>query len=239
MSLINKKAVIIGGTSGIGLATAEELLKLGAQVTITGFNSEEIKNAVEKLNSPQLIAVQLDISNEKALKTFFAKMDPFDYLATPGSKVTNGPFLDLKIDTAREGFDSKYWGQYNAAKYAIPKMNENGAIVFVSGSLSVKPTAGSAVMSSINAAVEALGRALATEFASKIRVNTLSPGLTDTPRYEQMSKQDRENMINNWNNKMLLKGMASPKNIAQGIIYLMTNSFVTGTTLRVDGGYSL
>ncbi|HEY9073580.1 MAG TPA: SDR family oxidoreductase, partial [Desulfobaccales bacterium] len=115
----------------------------------------------------------------------------FDHLATPGSTIHGGPFLSLDSASARADFQSKFWGQYLAAKYGVPRLRPGGSIVFFAGMWSQRPPAGVATVAAINGAIEALTRALAVELAP-IRVNAVSPGLIDTPIYAGIPAAQKE-----------------------------------------------
>lgn len=192
MSFTKKRLVIIGGTSGIGLATAKLAAEQNMQLVITGFNS--VNDAIKRELPVNTEFHLLDIANEEAVKKFFAEIGEFDYLTTPGSMTPKGPFLTMETNVAKSGFDSKFWGQYYAAKYGTPNIRAGGAIVFFSGFVSQKPQKNLAVMASVNSAVEGLGRALAIELAP-IRINVVAPGIIDTPRYASMSEHDRQVMF--------------------------------------------
>jgi len=237
--LDRKRLVIIGGTSGIGLATAKLAAQQGADLVITGFKTQEFEIAKTIINTKnKLEFFQLDISDELAVRNFFALIGEFDYLTTPGSAVPKGPFLTLETDTAKSGFDSKFWGQYYAAKYAIPQMRTDGAIVFFSGVISQRPQANLSIMAAVNSAIEGLGRALAVELAP-IRINTVAPGIVDTPRYAGMPEADRQAMFASLGEKLPAGRVGQSEELAQAVIYLLTNTFTTGTTLYVDGGHLL
>ncbi len=235
--LEEKRVVIIGGTSGIGLATARLASKMGARLVITGLNEQHMANVKNEFKSNADV-FSLDISNELSVKKFFDQVGDLDYLTTPGSVIPKGPFLTMETATAREGFDSKFWGQYNAAKYAAPHIRKGGAIVFVSGFISKKPQKNLSVMSTVNCAVEGLGRALAIELAP-IRVNVISPGIIDTPRYATMSSVEREAMFEQLTKKLPVGHVGKPEEVAEGILFLMTNTFMTGQTLFIEGGHLL
>ena len=238
MTLLNqKRIVIIGGTSGIGLATAKMAAEQGASLVITGFKADGLEKAKSKING-QVEIFQLDIADEAAVKSFFAKVGEFDYLTTPGSVIPKGPFLTMDTVIAREGFDSKFWGQYNAAKYAAPLIRKNGAIILFSGIISQKPQKNLVVMSSVNNAVEGLGRALTVELAP-IRVNVVAPGIIDTPRYAGMSAADRQTMFDQLANKLPVGHVGQPEELAEAVLFLMTNTFMTGQTVFVDSGHLL
>jgi len=237
MTLSKKRIIIIGGTSGIGLATAKLAAENGASLVITGFQGKDFENIKSQINGDAEI-LQLDIADESAVKTFFDKIGKFDYLTTPGSAVHKGSFLQMDSKTAKAGFDSKFWGQYNAAKYAVPHINSGGAIVFFSGVISQRPQLNSVVMATVNSAVEGLGRALAVELAP-IRVNVIAPGLIETPRYANLSEADRATVFANNIVKSPIKRLGQPQEIAEAILFLMTNTFMTGQTVFVDGGHLL
>ena len=134
-------------------------------------------------------------------------MGQFDHLTTPGSSVHGGPFLSLDVATAQADFQSKFWGQYLAAKYGAPKIRPGGSIVFLSGVWSQRPPAGVATVSAINGAIESLARGLAVELAP-IRVNAVSPGLIDTPIFSGMPVAQKE---------ALFKGFAAVAPVRRGI----------------------
>ena len=237
MYLSNQRIVIIGGSSGIGLATAKAAVASGARVVIAGRNLEKLTKAREEIGA-RVEALSLDASNEAAVKDFFEKVGEFDHLTTPGSTIRGGPFLSLETDQARADFDSKFWGQYYAAKYGAAKMRPSGSIVFFAGIWSQRPAVGYAAIAAINSAIEGLGRALAGELAP-IRVNTVSPGLVDTPIYAGLAETQRTAMFAAFADAVPVKRVGRPEDIAQTVLYLMNNSFTTGSTIYVDGGYTL
>jgi NAD(P)-dependent dehydrogenase (short-subunit alcohol dehydrogenase family) len=235
--LKGKRIVILGGTSGIGLATAKKAAQEGASLVITGFKTtdfEPIKNQI----GGQVEAFQLDSSDESATKNFFNKIGQFDYLTTPGSTISAGPFLSLDTKMAKNCFESKFWGQYNAVKYAIPSMRKDGAIVLFSGILSQRPQKNLSIVTAVNSAIEGLGRALAVEL-SPIRVNVIAPGLVDTPLHNAMPPEARSALFQQLENKLLVRRIGQPEELAEAVLFLMANTFTTGQTLYVDGGHLL
>jgi NAD(P)-dependent dehydrogenase (short-subunit alcohol dehydrogenase family) len=204
MALLNqKRIVIIAGTSGIGFATAKLAAENGASLIITGLNENKLQEATKQIHG-DVEAFQLEIADEATVKTFFDKIGTFDYLTTPGSVVPKGPFLSTDYNTTKVGFDSKFGGQYHAAKYGVPYMKPGGAIVFFSGVVSHRPQSNLSVMAAVNSAVEGLGRALAIELAP-IRVNVVAPGIIDTPRYAGMAEVDRAAMFAHLSEKLPVK----------------------------------
>lgn len=231
MNLQGKKVVIIGGSSGIGLATAKAAVTAGAKVLLAGRSLQKLAQAQAEIGGGEISS--LDLLQEDAVKKFFAEVGIIDHLVISGSSVTAGSFRELETSDARKSVDSKFWGAYLAAKYA--QMQEQGSIVLFSGTLSHRPSPGYAVVSAINCAIEALGRALALELAP-VRVNVVSPGVVATPVYEGMSPEQREAFFQNTASKLPVKRIGVPEDIAATVLYLMNNGFTTGTVIGVDGG---
>jgi NAD(P)-dependent dehydrogenase (short-subunit alcohol dehydrogenase family) len=237
MSLAQKRIVIIGGSSGMGLATARLAVAGGAQVVIASRSREKLEKARGQIGGP-VEALTLDAREEAAVQAFFGQVGEFDHLTTPGSEVQGGPFLSRDTAAVRADFDSKFWGQYLAARYGAPLIRPGGSIVFFAGIYSQRPPAGASVFAAINSAIEGLARALAVELAP-IRVNAVSPGLVDTPIYAGIAPDAKERMMQAYAAAAPAGRAARPEEVAQSVLYLMTNSFTTGSTLYVDGGYTL
>ncbi len=236
MFTMNKRLVVIGGTSGIGLATAQIAAQQNIQLIITGLNP--VDDTIKQTLPINTEFYQLDIANEEAVKKFFAEIDEFDYLTTPGSMVPKGPFLTMETNIAKNGFDSKFWGQYYAAKYGTSRIRSGGGIVLFSGFVSQKPQKNLVVMASANSAIEGLGRALAIEL-SPIRVNVIAPGIIDTPRYAGMSEHDRQEMFDQLAAKLPVGHVGQANEVAETVLLLLQNTFMTGQTIFVDGGHLL
>ncbi|RAL24301.1 short chain dehydrogenase [Thermoflavimicrobium daqui] len=237
MDLQGKRVVVLGGSSGMGLATAQAVVHQGGHVVIASRSEEKLKKAQEQIRKNVEI-ITLDVTNEHDMENFFQKIGKFDHLVSTAAGGPTGNFLDLPIQDAKKTFAAKYWGQYFAAKYGAPFIKDGGSITFCTGVLARKPAKGFSILSTINGGIEALARALAVEL-SPIRVNVVSPGIVDTPLYDKMSSEEREDYFVSIANQVPVKRVGKPEDVAEAFLYLMTNSFTTGTTLHVDGGYSL
>jgi NAD(P)-dependent dehydrogenase (short-subunit alcohol dehydrogenase family) len=237
VSLADQRLVIIGGSSGMGLATAKAAVAQGALVVIAGRSQEKLAQAKAAIGGP-VEARPLDIRDEAAIKAFFAWVGAFDHLTTTGSSAQRGPFLTRDTAAVRADFDSKFWGQYLAAKYGAPQIRPGGSIVLFSGIFSQRPESGVSSHAAINSAIEGLARALAVELAP-IRVNAVSPGFVDTPMFSPMDPAQKEAMFRAYAAAALVKRVGRPEDVAQTVLYLMSNPFTTGSTLYVDGGYIL
>jgi NAD(P)-dependent dehydrogenase (short-subunit alcohol dehydrogenase family) len=237
MSLAGKRVVVIGGSSGIGLGIAKAAVAAGAEVIIASRSAERLAKAKTEIGG-EVLALELDVRDEQQVQAFFETVGPFDHLATPGNEGARGPFLEMPLSKARGGFDSKFWGQYMAARYAAPKLRPGGSITLVSGGNSHRPGKHSVAMAAINAAVEGLTRGLAVELAP-LRVNCICPGLVETPLWSHFSEEQRRAMYDKAASNLLVGRIGQPADIGQAAVYLMANGYVTGSTISVDGGHLL
>ena len=236
MSLKSKKIVVVGGSSGMGLATAADLAAAGAEVVIAS-RSEEKLEKVRRAISSRVETHVLDTRNESAVADFFKSLGSFDHLVISAADAVAGPFLDVPIASVKEFFDSKFWGAYRVARYAASHLAKDGSITFFSGAASQRGTPGLAVGSAINAAIEALGRSLAVELAP-IRVNTVAPGLIATPVWDGlMPNEQKDAFFKEAAAKLPVKRIGKPEEVAHAVRYLIENTYTTGTVLFPEGGY--
>lgn len=240
-TLQNQRVVIIGGSSGIGLATALQAAEAGAHIVIAGRSASRLEEAKEQIadaasaNGNRTVeGYVLDNQDEEQLKSFFNQVGEFDHLFTPGAIYVRGP-LSSDRETAESCFKGKFWPQYFAAKYAAPHLSSSGSITLMSGGFSQRPLDGGASYAACNGAIESLGKALAVELAP-VRVNVVSPG---TIWREGQEGTPRGDHFKDYEKLALLQRVGRNEEIAHTVTYLMTNTFTTGSTLFVDGGYTL
>ena len=242
MRFENKVVVILGGTSGIGLAVAQAALDEGACVVIASRKQESVDKASTKLRpatSARIMAQAVNVGDEQALKDFFARIGPFDHLVyTAGEDLPLGPVVEKDLERAHERFEIRYWGAFAAAKHAGPYLREGGSITLTSGFSAARPRAGWTLQASIQSAVEGLTRALAVELAP-IRVNAVSPGMSKTPRWDSWSKSFRQKFYEEEEKRLPLGRLGEAEELATAYLYLMENSYSTGTVIPVDGGAAL
>jgi NAD(P)-dependent dehydrogenase (short-subunit alcohol dehydrogenase family) len=236
-SLQGSDVVVIGGSSGIGLAVARLAVGAGARVTIAGRDQERLDGAVASLGGGAS-GVALDIADEGAVAALFADVDHVDHVAILAGTHVAGTLADLDSDTLRGPVDNRFWGPLFVGKYAAPKMT-TGSITLCTGAGVARPRPGNVIVTAAAGGSEFLARAMAAELAP-IRVNVIRPGIVDTPLLDRMSGgADREQVFELMAKRVPLKRVAQPEEIAEGIIFLMTNEYVTGSTLTIDGGASL
>ncbi len=233
MRLDNQKVLIIGGSSGMGLATAIAAGKEGAKVFIASRSEKKLKAAAEQIGAG-VKWYTVDFTDEASVKSLFAAIGSVDHLVIPGSFVTTGPLKELSISDAKASMDSKFFGPYLTVKEA--QINPPGSVILFSGILSRRPDKGSAILAAINSAVETLGKALAVELAP-VRVNVISPGLTrNTGAFLGMPKEALEAMFDGAAQSLPAKRVGLPEDIASVAVELMSNNFITGAVFDVDGG---
>jgi NAD(P)-dependent dehydrogenase (short-subunit alcohol dehydrogenase family) len=234
MQITNKTVVIIGGSSGIGLATAQAAWSEGAQIVITGRSKERLIAAREKLGG-RVRTVTLDSADEEGTIALFGQLEQVDHIFVSAATVTFGKGLAGDTASLRPGLDTRFWGSFFAAKYGSAKMPRDGSITLCSGTSALRPLSGASVGSASCGAVEAFGRSLAVELAP-IRVNTIVPGLIDTPLLNTVLGERREALMAQAAAQLPVRRVGRPEDIADAILFLMKNGFVTGITLTVDGG---
>lgn len=235
-SLQDASVVLIGGSSGIGLATAMQARAAGAAVTIAGRDKDKLAAAREQLGGETQTAV-LDIADERAVRDLFASLDHVDHVATLAGTHVAGNIADVDTDALRGPVDNRFWGPLFLCKHAAPKMT-SGSITICTGAGVGRPRAGGAIVSAAAGGSEVLARAMAVELAP-IRVNVIRPGIVDTPLLDRMAGDRRDDMLAAMAKRIPLGRVAQADEIAEAIIFLMTSGYVTGETLTIDGGFSL
>ena len=236
--LQNKRVVILGGSSGIGLAVAEQAAAQGAQLVIAASNAERVQKAVESVGG-NAQGETLDLSDERAVEALFAKLGAFDHLVfTAGDSLHVQDLATTDLKQARRAFELRYWAALAAVKYGSKNIRKGGSIVLTTGIAGQRPSKGWVVAASVCGTVEALTRALALELAP-IRVNAVSPGVVRTNLWQNMPAAEREQLFESVGNSLPVGRVGEPHDIAQAYLFLMQEGFGTGQSLVVDGGTSL
>ena len=234
MDLSGKKAVVFGGTSGIGLAAALLLARNGAEVTAVSRKPDKVGIL------PSGVSLRAcDVLDRSAVETVFNELSPIDILVTAatGGKRAFGPFLEMDMDGYKGSFD-KLWGYANVVRYGAKHVTDGGSITLVSGAPARNCQPGQIALSSVGNAIEAMMRAVAREVAPRIRINAVSPGTIDTPMVTAQGLE-REDLYNKMTKNNLIPRAGTADEVAQGILFVIKNNFVTGTTVDVDGGWLL
>jgi NAD(P)-dependent dehydrogenase (short-subunit alcohol dehydrogenase family) len=234
MTLQGKRIVVLGGSSGIGLAVARAAASEGAAVVIASSRRVRVDEALNTLPEGAE-GHALNLAEEPAVRALFARIGSFDHLVfTAGESLQLDRLASIDIEAARRFFGLR-WGAYLAAKYGSSTIREGGSIVFTSGVAGQRPRPGWSVAASICAAMEGLTRALAVELAP-IRVNIVSPGVVKTPLWVGMAETDREALYRQTAERLPVGHVGEAAEIAEAYLYLMRQSYATGQVLVVDGG---
>lgn len=229
-----KHIVIVGGSSGMGKASAHLLAKLGAKVTIASRNIAKLEAAVQGTDIELSV---LDTTNEENVKKWAKSLGQVDHLVISASSVAHGTFSDFATDDLRSMFEAKFVGPYVTAREVLPFLDPNASITFFSGVLSRRSSVGATALGAVNAAVEAITKGLALELSGRARVNCISPGMVDTEAYAQMPKADRLEMLNRVGQSLPVGRVGHANEIALAVASVISNDFITGTVIDVDGGH--
>jgi NAD(P)-dependent dehydrogenase (short-subunit alcohol dehydrogenase family) len=234
-SLSGKRVVILGGTSGIGLATAIGGAAAGADVVVVSRRDSSVQAALAEL--PASAAGQaFDLTDHTALAAFFANLGRFDHLIfTAGENLAFSALADYDADLARQLFELRFFTAIQAAHLAVPLLNEGGSITFTSGSAALRPVANWALGAATMSAVIAAAQALAIELAP-IRVNTVVPGMVRTPLWASMPNDEQESLYASVAASLPAKRVAEAADVAKAYLSILDNDYLTGTTSVVDGG---
>jgi NAD(P)-dependent dehydrogenase (short-subunit alcohol dehydrogenase family) len=231
-------AVIVGGTSGIGLATAGRLLRDGCRVTIAGRDKSRLDVALDQL-APAGDAVSgqtVDAADREATGAFFAGLGPLDHLVvTATAPAGMAPVAELAADRLRGAFDGKLLAHLGCVQAALPSLAAGGSITLVSAASARGGLPGTAGLAAINGAIEAMVKPLAVELAP-IRVNAVSPGFIDTPWWDWLPADAREAAFAQAASITPVGRVGKPEDVADAIAFLVGNSFTTGVVLPCDGG---
>jgi NAD(P)-dependent dehydrogenase (short-subunit alcohol dehydrogenase family) len=230
MLLAGKKVVVVGGSSGIGLSTAELAMREGADVVIASRNAERLKAAADKLG---VNAIPADVTNDESVVQLFKTCGAVDHVVVTAAQLRTGPFKTVSMDDVRATMEGKFWGAWRVARAA--EIRAGGSLTLVSGFLSIRPRPNSAIVGSANGAIESLARSLALELAP-VRVNCVSPGIIDTPIRAAMPEAARREMLDKVAAGLPVRRVGLGGDIAQQIMAYMANGFATGSIVYIDGG---
>ncbi|MEW9699803.1 SDR family oxidoreductase [Paenibacillus sp. SI8] len=236
--LKDQRIIIMGGTSGMGLASAHKLVNFGAEVIITGRDPIKLEAALQELG-PLAKGETLDAASPEDLAAFFERQGSFDHLviAVSGAKGA-GNFRDLSLSELRDGFEAKFWPQITSAQLSLQTLKSNGSITFITAISARNVSPGISGLAAINGGLEAMVPNLALELAP-IRVNAISPGVVNTSWWNWLPEEHRSAAFLQFAENTPMGRVGEPEDIAKAVHYLVDNTFVTGSVLEVDGGLRL
>jgi NAD(P)-dependent dehydrogenase (short-subunit alcohol dehydrogenase family) len=255
-SMQDKRLVIVGGGSGIGRQLAADAVEAGATVVLAGRNQQNLEIAAATLGSmvqtvqvdqnleieaatlgSTVQTVQVDIGDEESIRQLAEQVGQLDYLVVLAANHANGPVSNLERDAVARAFDAKVIGPIMLAKHLGPRFRDGGSMLIFSGVAAWRPAPGLSVMATANGAVSFLASALAVELGP-IRVNALSPGIVDSGAWDDLG-EGKDKLFEETAARNPARRVGQPADISSAAMLALTNPFLTGTTLHVDGGGSI
>ena len=236
MDLKNKTVVIIGGTSGIGLATAVEANERGAIVHAASRSKDKVEAKASE--HPDINFFQQDIHDSLGLEESFQALGEIDHVVAvaTGANRKNAAFMEQSPEEFKEAFN-KFWGYTNVARLSLPLIRQEGSLTFVSGFPARKCNVGMSSISATGCAVEGLTRALALEVAP-IRVNVVAPGIIDTEAFDRLG-EGKSTALETMGKNIPIGRVGRPEEVGLAILHAMENPYMTGATIDIDGGILL
>ncbi|MGV9213224.1 SDR family oxidoreductase [Micromonospora sp. RB23] len=235
MTLTDQRVVVLGGTSGIGLATAARAAREGAQVVVASRTRSSVDRALAALPAGTQGYVA-DLANQDDVTRLFQGLGPFDHLVyTAGEPLALMSVDALDLAAARAAFNLRYFGSLAAVHAALPHLRPGGSITLTTGTANHRPNAGWSVVAGITGAIDALVRSLAVELAP-VRVNAVSAGVIRSPLWDTLPDDTREQMYAQLSASLPLGRVGEPEEVAEAFVYLLRSTYATGTVITVDGG---
>src|SRR5437868_6624880 len=242
--LEGKVAVVTGGNSGIGLATAQRLQEEGAKVVIAGRTRKTLDEAGKTIGNG-VVAVQSDVAKltdvDRLYKEVSQKLGKIDVLFVNAGVAKFAPLTETPEALYDEQFDITIKGAYFTIQKAIPFLNDGASIILNTSVAGIKGTVGASAYSATKAALRSLARTAAAELAERgIRVNTVAPGPIETPIFTRsgLPKEATEAFLKDVVSKIPLKRIGQPEEVAGAVAFLASSdaSYITGVEINVDGG---
>ncbi len=241
MSLKGQHVVVIGGSSGIGLAVARGALADGARVTIGSSNPQNVEAAVGKLGAGAA-GHAVNVRDEGDVGAFFDKAGPLDHLVYTagdwGSARTPRSLAETDFGEAQALFAVRFWGALAAVKHAAAKLDGKGSITLTNGMIAHRPRKGTPISTAMAGGIEHLTRGLAVDLAP-IRVNCVCPAGIRTDVWNSIPEDQREARFAEMTRRQPVARIGEPDEVAEAYLYLMRGGYTTGQVLLVDGGSSV
>ena len=236
-SLDGACVVVLGGTSGIGLATARAAVSRGAYVVVGSRDPARVATVGEELAGHGDARV-VDVGHEDEIRAFLDGVGKMDHLLVTPSGLVPVRCTDARTEEVRPALDLRFWAAYHAARYAAPHLSRDGSITFMSGIAGARAIPNEAVAGASCAGVEALMRSLVGELAP-VRCNALSPGWVETPLLDGFFGEQRDARLAEIAARLPRGRVGRPEDIADAALFLMGNDYMNGHVLTIDGAYSL
>lgn len=239
VKLTNKRVLIIGGSSGIGLATAQAAHREGAETIIAARTSASLEAARTTFDtSDRVKAHTVDVTKEENVAQLFRSIGELDHIVVTAAEGVYRLLSECSVDDMLRVIHSKLLGAMLVGKYGGPRLRAGGSLTFTSGIAAERPLPRGSLIASVNGGLNSLARALALELAP-VRVNAISPGWVDTPIWQRAIGPNSSAMQAQMAARLPVRRIGRGEDLAEAILFLMTNEFTTGSVLHVDGGHPL
>jgi NAD(P)-dependent dehydrogenase (short-subunit alcohol dehydrogenase family) len=235
-SLDGQTILVIGRGSGLARAVAVAARDAGAKVVAAGRDQDAL--AAAYTDEPDVSTETVDLTDEASISALSGRLGSVDHVVSTASARARGRVPDLDRDAIRLSFDTKVIGPLMLAKHLAPQINPGGSFVIFSGVAAAKIAVGTLGVAITNAAADTLARSLALELAP-IRVNAISPGVIDTGAWDALGEQGKAGYFADISARNPARRIGTPDDIAAAVLFALTNTFLTGQTLHIDGGEPL
>jgi NAD(P)-dependent dehydrogenase (short-subunit alcohol dehydrogenase family) len=233
-TLKDKTVLVVGRGGGIARAVTMAARDAGAQVITAGRG----RLAEAYADQPRITSDYVDLTDEASIAALAERIGRIDHLVSTASARARGKLADLDRDAVRLSFDTKVIGPLMLAKHFAPRIDEGGSITIFSGVAAAKIAVGTLAVAITNGAADVLARSLALELAP-IRVNAVSPGVIDTGAWDALGDAGKADYFRDIGARNPARRIGTADDVAEAVLFAMTNTFLTGTTLRIDGGEPL
>jgi NAD(P)-dependent dehydrogenase (short-subunit alcohol dehydrogenase family) len=234
-ALQGKRVLVVGRGSGIARAVTLLARSEGAEVVVAGRNKDTLASAYDDSG---ITAEVIDITDDTSIASLANRLGSVDHVVSTASARARGKLAELERADVQRSFDTKVIGPTMLAKYFAPRMNPGGSFVLFSGVNAFKVNVGYLGVAITNGAVDFLTRSLAVELAP-IRVNAISPGVIDTGAWDTMGEEGKRAYFKRVSAENPAGRIGSPEDVAEAVLFAMTSTFMTGVTLKIDGGEPL
>ncbi|WP_432189620.1 SDR family oxidoreductase [Streptomyces sp. Tue6028] len=233
--LKERTVLVVGRGSGIARAVGDAALEAGARVIAAGRDRTALQESYRRTD---VAVATVDLTDEGSIEALVSEVGSVDHVVSTASARARGTVAELEPDAILRSFHTKVVGPIMLAKHFAPTMPPDGSLVLLSGVAALEPDPGFLAVAATNGAVNTVVRSLAVELAP-IRVNAVSPGTVDTGAWDALGEQRKAELFGRLSAANPARRIGTPEDVAHAVLFALTNTFMTGVCLPVDGGQPL